>query len=257
MTEAAIGTPHWMAMGPERRTGGLLFIHGAGGNAASWHAQVTAFSAERRCVAYDLRGFGRSPAAHPSDFPAAFAADARAVMDAAGLDSATVVCQSLGGWSGLRLALEAPDRVEQLVLCCTMAGVAHPPAIEAVIRSVGEQGDRGPAALALPEAFRSANPIKSYLYAQITAFSPTLDPALAGVLLSPDCLLPLADLARVEVPVLVLAGELDGIWPPETLRGIAEAFPSGSFEIIQGCGHSIYFEQPETFDRLLNGFLSK
>ena len=66
----------------------ILFAHGAGGNAASWWQQVPQFSVDHRVVTFDHRGFGRSKCA-PDDFHVRhFEDDARAVLDAAGVDRA-------------------------------------------------------------------------------------------------------------------------------------------------------------------------
>ena len=60
MTDAA--TPHSISAG----TGpGVVFIHGAGGNAAVWWDQMRAFSKTHKAVAYDLAGFGRTPPPNP------------------------------------------------------------------------------------------------------------------------------------------------------------------------------------------------
>ncbi|HEY2748438.1 MAG TPA: alpha/beta hydrolase [Polyangia bacterium] len=87
----------------------LLFIHGTGGDAASWD-RVTPFLAERaRVIAYDRRGFGRPHAAH--------AEDARAILDErAPGEAAIVVGASAGGIVALELAAQHPSRVRALVL---------------------------------------------------------------------------------------------------------------------------------------------
>ncbi|HEY6597933.1 MAG TPA: alpha/beta hydrolase, partial [Pseudomonadales bacterium] len=79
----------------------LLFAHGAGGNAASWWQQVPAFSGDHRVITFDHRGFGRSRCAAEQFSAAAFDADALAILDAEKIDRAAVICQSMGGWTGV------------------------------------------------------------------------------------------------------------------------------------------------------------
>lgn len=246
------GELHYLASG----TGApLLFIHGAGGNAAIWWQQFAAFTPDHRVIAYDLPGFGRSPAPRPGEMAELFAGAAAAVLDAEGVKSANVVCQSLGGWSGLRLALTRPDRVSRLVLACTMAGVAHPPGVAAFLAARSKMNARGPVSLGLRETFRMSDPAMSYLYDEISGFNPPLDPALASAAFSPDILLPLEALAAIRCPTLIIAGENDPIWPPASLQGIAAAIPGAQFRIIEGAGHSPYFEQPVQFNAALAKFL--
>ena len=74
---------------------GLVFAHGAGGNATSWFQQVPEFSGDFSVVVFDHRGFARSPCPVEQQSALHFEADLFAVMDAAGLDDATIVCQSM------------------------------------------------------------------------------------------------------------------------------------------------------------------
>lgn len=71
-----------------------------------------------RVVSYDSRGHGASdPAPAPTAYAYAdLAEDAIAVMDAAGLRSAILIGHSMGGHLAARIALQAPERVQALVL---------------------------------------------------------------------------------------------------------------------------------------------
>ena len=234
---------------------GLLFIHGAGGNAAVWWQQAGAFAPSHRVVAYDLAGFGRSGPLPVEAVPQRLAADAAAVLDRAGVERATVVCQSLGGWSGVRLALERPERVERLVMCATPGGVVHMPAVQSYIESTRRMDERGPVSLALSAAFAAAMPSKANLYQSLSAANPPLDRAVVAKLFSPEVMLPPERLAQIACPVLIIAGEEDPIWPPAALEGMVAHFPSARMEVIPGTGHSAYFEVPERFNAVLRAFL--
>ena len=82
----------------------VFFCHGAGGNRASWWQQIGAFQSSYRCLAHDHRGFGLSACDLAQFDPRRFADDAVAVMDDAGIARAHFVCQSMGGWTGVRMA---------------------------------------------------------------------------------------------------------------------------------------------------------
>lgn len=246
-------TPNYVTAGAGP---GLLFIHGAGGNAAVWHHQMAAFANTHRVLALDLPGFGRTPPIAPERFAESLAGAPAAVLDAAGLERTSLVCQSLGGWFGLRLALERPERVERLVLSCTMASVAHPPALASFQAAMPLMGARGPASLALPQSFIAAQPAAAYLYEQINAFSPPLDPALGGLAFAPDTLIPVERLQAVRRPVLILAGALDPIWPPAALEGLVSAFPDARMHVFEDCGHSPYVEAPDAFNAAVAAFLA-
>ncbi|MBW2292939.1 MAG: alpha/beta hydrolase, partial [Deltaproteobacteria bacterium] len=97
----------------------IVFAHGAGGNRLSWWQQVPIFQQNYRVICFDHRSFGRSSCDEGAFHPKYFADDLQAILDAEQVDRAALVCQSLGGWSGLPLALRAPERVASLVLCDT------------------------------------------------------------------------------------------------------------------------------------------
>jgi len=254
--EGTAGGIRWSAQGEARDDApSVLFIHGAGANRAVWWQQFAAFAPEHHVVAYDLPGFGDSDAADPDRIAEQAIAAAVDVLAAAGARRARVVCQSLGGWTGVRLALARPDLVDRLVLCCTLAGIAHPPGIESFLEARPRMGARGPAALGLTEDFAAANPLMASVYRQLGAFNPQADPALAAQLFSAEVLVPPEALGRIAAPVLMIAGEHDPIWPPAALAGILPHFADGRMVIVPGTGHSPYFEQPEAYNRLVADFL--
>lgn len=243
---------HYMEAGSGPAT---LWVHGAGGTAAIWWQQAEHFAKSRRFIAYDQRGYGQSACDMSKVTVEALVPDAKAVMDAAGTTSAAVICQSIGGWTGIGLALEAPERVERLVLSSTMAGVNHPPAIESVMASNDKVDDRGPVSIVIgPDVF-AENPFKAYLYQQANAFNTTFDRSKLGSFFSSESLVPLDELAKVKCPVLVISGENDMLWPPHTLEAIVEALPDARQEIVKGSGHSPYFERPDIFNGLVEDFL--
>lgn len=245
----------WSAQGEPRGDGAsLLFIHGAGANRAAWWQQFAAFAPAHHVIAYDLPGFGESCAANPEALAEQMVTAAISVLAAVGAQRVQVVCQSLGGWTGVRLALDRPDLVERLVLCCTLAGIAHPPGIQSFMAAREHMGTRGPAALGLTEGFIAANPLMASVYRQLGAFNPVADPALATRLFAPDFLVPPADLAALAAPVLMIAGEQDPIWPPAALAGMVPCFGNARQVVLPDTGHSPYFEQPEAFNRVIAEF---
>ncbi|WP_162290943.1 alpha/beta fold hydrolase [Erythrobacter colymbi] len=254
--EGAVGGIRWSAQGePRAGEASLLFIHGAGANRAAWWQQFAAFAQAHHVIAYDLPGFGESGAVDAARMDAQMVEAAADVITAAGATRAKVVCQSLGGWTGVRLTLARPDLVERLVLCCTLAGIAHLPGLHSFAEARQHMGRQGPAALALTESFIHAQPLMASIYRQFGAFNPVADPVLAERLFAPDFLLPLESLSRITAPVLILAGEHDPIWPPAALSDLVPHFADARMVVMPGAGHSPYFEQPDAFNRLIAEFL--
>jgi 3-oxoadipate enol-lactonase len=235
----------------------VFFCHGAGGNSTSWWQQIPEFAVRYRCLAHDHRGFGRSPCA-PGQFSVAeFGADALAVMEAAGVERAHFVCQSMGGWTGVQMALGHPERIASLVLADTIGGLALPSGLESV-RTMGERAAAaGAVSPALAADYPRTHPAGAFLYLQLSAFNTAFESLdLFRRLFAPDVRVPLARAAELTLPVLVVAGTHDLIWPPSVLRELAGHLPDARVVEVDA-GHSAYFENPVTFNRALAGFLDE
>jgi len=228
----------------------VLFAHGAGGNAASWWQQVTAFASDHRVVTFDHRGFGRS-ACDPEQFsPTRFEHDAIAVLDALGIDRADVVCQSMGGWTGVRLAAFFPDRVRRLVLANT-PGALFTDALLARMRELTPRPEGGDLnLLTLGEPYRRSNPAGAHLYRAISAFNTT--PMPLQRLMDRAAFVPPSALART--PVLMIGSRLDATFPLAVLEATARLIDA-PLHVVDDAGHSTYFERPDVFNAAVRKFL--
>jgi len=234
----------------------LVLAHGAGGNTQIWWQQVPHFAERHRVVTFDHRCFGRTVCAPSSFRPEAFGEDLVAILDAEGLDRVALVCQSMGGWTGLRMALEHPDRLSCLILCGTPGGIMTDQIIAAAQRiaaDANKDGIRGNAALA--ESFQQERPELAFLYDQIgshnAGFSPALLGKLASVRVDPD------ELKGHSTPTLLISGEEDALFPTEAIREVAGLIPGAELQTVPGSGHSPYYEMPETFNRIVDEFLAR
>ncbi len=239
----------------------IVFAHGAGGNAASWWQQVPHF-AERgfRALAFDHRGFGRSRAEPSALHVDRFPDDLAALLDAAGVERAALVCQSMGGWTGLPFTLAHPARVRALVLCGTPGGI-WTDEVAAALAGVGQRirdagGLTAPGGPALGASFAARAPRSAFLYEQISSFNALSDPTpllgqIGGVRLGAD------DLSGYATPTLVLAGHEDVLFPLAAMRSVASRIPGAKLVEFEATGHSTYFEEPERFNAVVEGFLAE
>ena len=229
----------------------LLFAHGAGGNAASWWQQVPAFSVDHRVITFDHRGFGRSRCAAEQFSAAAFDADALAILDAEKIDRAAVVCQSMGGWTGVRLAANHPRRVRALVLGNT-PGAIYSDALRDQMRTLASRGPTTDVTLGAP--YRDANPAGAYLYTAITAFNTT--PMPIAQLMAREAFVAPERLRPFPVPVHMIASDLDVTFPSALLQATAASI-GAEVSMVQGAGHSTYFEKPAQFNAIVREFLAR
>ncbi|WP_431510913.1 alpha/beta fold hydrolase [Variovorax sp. DAIF25] len=244
----------------------LLFCHGAGSNAATWWQQIPAFSQRFTCIAFDARCFGRSVAPLEAFGHEALVADALAVLDAEGIDSAALVCQSLGGMTGARLALRHPERVWAFACCDSPLAIDHPRMLANVAAFLGEVAATELEDRALSPAFVRERPAMAWLYRQINQFNPAVHGAAAGdggpgwgerlaALFAPEQLLALDDLRGIHCPTLFVVGAEDRVVTPAVVRDIARQVEGSRVAEIAAAGHSPYFEQAQNFNAAVLAFL--
>jgi len=151
---------------------------------------------------------------------------------------------SLGGYVGLAMARQAPDRVRALLLAGSRAS-ADPPerraAREEMIRVVTEEGIEGWNRDFYPPGPRHR----------------TTDELVRGIEALRDRPDATDVVAAFQGPITVAVGDRDQLLPMEEARGIAESAPHGQFEIVEGGGHLVSVEMPERFNEILLELLSR
>ncbi len=238
----------------------LVFVHGTGGNSILWFKQFERFAGIHTCIAYDHRGFGRSSGPAENFKSEYFADDVRAILDAENISKCTLVCSSLGGWTGVKFALQYPDRTAGLVICNSTASVDLPIAIEACEASKPRSEAEGALAVAFSPDFIQNQPLLVYLFEQIQMATPVahqLDWELVyDRIMGPNTLTNVETLAKISCPSLHIDGELDRIFPPAVIEAVAAKFPNSQFTVIPDAAHCPWIEQPEAFNSVLTEFLN-
>lgn len=242
----------------------VLFLHGAGSNAATWWQQLPAFAARHTCITMDIRCFGRSVAPVEEFALPLFVADALAVLDAEGIARAAVVGQSLGGMVGLQLALHHAPRVAALVACDSSLAIDHPVLVDRVARRLASTRAVGVEQRSLGAWFLQQHPERATLYAQINHFNPSAHSiaapqwnAAVAALLDASRLTPTAALRDLACPTLLLVGSEDPLVPATAMHDVAALVPDSQCVVVPQAGHSAYFEKPEEFNRQVLDFLAR
>jgi 3-oxoadipate enol-lactonase len=237
----------------------VVFAHGMGGNSLSWWQQIPAFSRGLRAIPFSHRGFSRSTCPPEAFQPGWFADDLRAILDVEKIERAALVCQSMGGWTGLRTAMQSPERVACLVLCATPGGLNTPSiaaAREKIAAGIGSEPVlRGN--LALAPDYPERAPAMALLYDQIQGLNPGVPPEALVRLGDPAVQVEPDELSEYRVPTLVIACEHDQLFPPAAIREVAALIPGAELYDFKGAGHSSYFEDPTTFNEIVGSFVRK
>lgn len=228
----------------------VVFAHGAGGNHLSWWQQVPVFARKYRCVIFDHRGFGQSPDVANGPGSQAFVEDLKDLLDHLKIDRVSLVAQSMGGRTCLGFTLEHPERVQALVMADTTGGFGD--ARMAQLRAEGEATMAGanPPPRTYARHFPQEQPAQAFLYEQIRALNPPRHEVSAPG--------PTADQVRaLRTPTLLIVGVHDVITPPAMIKMFQSYIPHARLAEVAGSGHSVYFEQPEQFNRVVLEFFAE
>lgn len=248
---------HW---GEEGSGPPILLIMGHLFPAVMWYPVLPALSAGHRVVWFDNRGSGESDSTRTATV-SDLAADARAVMDAAGIDRAHVYGVSMGGGIALQLAHESPPRVRSLVLGCTamrsdtleqaklpgpFLGTLRYRLPFRLLRPVLRKAMYGP--VCPPEAAERDLDVLA-----TAKFSPrgvyAQDVAIQAYDMTPD------KVARLQVPALVLHGTADRTVPFRHATELADTLPDARLVAYEGAAHNYVVDCTERANADVVAFL--
>lgn len=245
----------------------LLLVHGFPLSRAVWSKQVEAFKGSYRVIAPDLRGFGKTASTASPSPMSRFAEDLYALAHHLEAGPVILVGHSMGGYAALAFAKAHPMAVRALALVGTKAGPDAPEvagARRALAKQVREEGASVVIHAMAPKMLSDANSDKA-MAAAVRGFMAPSKPegvirALLGMADRPDAR---PWLAKLEMPVLVIAGLEDTLIPPSESQAMAKAIHGAHLRLIPEAGHLVAFEQPDAFNLALwewperkNGFKS-
>lgn len=240
----------------------LVLLHGGRENVECWYPALP-LANRYTLIAFDARAHGGTRV-HAGDYSnEAIVEDLAAALDHFAVDRAVLVGYSMGAGLALKGAEALTGRTAGLVLL-SYGGNSQRTAPEDVprLRKIYNADQ---------ENLR-ANGLAALLPGRIRRmFTSSFESNLAAVERYREAVLrsdsvelsnrPLPDLeaetsTRLDIPVLVLAGEDDRVFPPERGREAAEGLPDSRFETLPG-GHAFHIEYPDEFNRRIRAFLEE
>jgi 3-oxoadipate enol-lactonase len=243
----------------------VLMIMGFMGSARAWFRLLPHVSGRHRAIVFDNRGTG------DSDRPRGFftmddlVSDAIAVLDSAGADRAHVIGVSMGGMIAQHLALDHPERVRSLSLCCTHPGAQRrdggPPwRMMASIALRPLMGPGGTFRIVAPLLYseRTRTERRDRLEADMRMRSEEVTPAHTALgqgaaIFRHDTRRRLGDL---RMPVLVVHGEEDRLVPVENGRELARLIPHAQLVTVPNAGHLLGTDAEDEVAGALLGFIA-
>ncbi len=238
----------------------LVLLHGFPLAKEAWDAQAAALAANARVVRFDLRGLGTSSVTMGPYLMESLASDVAGVLDALGIERATVAGHSLGGYVAFAFFRLFSERCAGLGIACSRAN-ADDAATAAGRESLATRAElEGIAPIA--EAF-----VPRYFAPSVLRERPDLV-ARAHALIAPTSPLGAAAMLRgmaarvssedlfdeIDVPVRVIAGIDDVFVSVDRMAEIANGIRGAKLDVL-ACGHFPLWELPEATTASLAGLL--
>ncbi len=246
----------------------LVLLMGYSGDQTGWFFQRSAFSKHYRVITLDNRGVGKTDKPGGAYSMKMMADDTVGLMDHLGVEKAHILGVSMGGMIAQEIAISYPERVEKLILGCTVVVGSN--------RANGI-GPEFPRALGLPEDYTDDDlrslPILTFAN---RLYSMGFNKRLYRILLVPLAKLQsrsssatgltgqleagldhntLDRLGAISAPTLVITGADDRLVSPQSSEELANGIPNAKLVKTEGGSHAFFIEMRGQFNREVLGFL--
>ena len=238
----------------------LILSNSLGASSFMWESQKALLTTKFRVLAYDTRGHGGSDAPPgPYSFDD-LTGDVIALMDHLGIAKATYMGLSLGGMTGLGLAIRHAERFDKIV-CCNARADSNPAFRQNWDDRITAARTGGMSALVpgtmerwFVERFRTGEPDTMRLIEAM--FLATKVQGYVGCCEALKSLDYLKDLPSTHLPIVYVAGEKDMAAPAAAMRVMAEKTPGSIYVEIPDAAHLPNIDNTPAFNAALHAFLA-
>ena len=209
----------------------IVFLHGIGGNKKNWDENIKFFSKKFfLSVAWDTRGYGESDDYIGNLNFQDVLDDLKKVLKYFNKDKAHIVGLSMGGQIATLFYEKFPELVKSLILCDTHFGLSN-------LSLIGDMNNK----TAYGKLVKSMSILHKNSYLKTIEASMRTEHRHV--------------FETINIPTLIMVGELDTLTPPSMAKDIKEKIPNSLIKIIPNAGHLINIEQPKLFNDYLLSFL--
>ncbi|MEM9879747.1 MAG: alpha/beta hydrolase [Pseudomonadota bacterium] len=242
----------------------LLLVPGIAEVTLHYYANIPYFvRAGYKVMVMNLRGHFLSPATDEFCHPRYFPGDITAICENEGVERLALICESAGGWGGMRVAVENPDLVSALILMGSAAGIFSDENYAACLNAAKPVKDAIAAGAKRPLDLFAKNAERAFLQRQIGLLSSDdggVIPCPAVYLdsmMDRSAWLTADDMAGYSVPTLIMGGDADDFMGRGFQRHTATLIPGAQLSSYLDAGHEPYWDNPERFNTVAHAWLKE
>lgn len=259
----------------------LIFSNSLGTDLSMWQKQVDYFSPDYQILLYDTRGHGQSPTTSPppeknkekefsygsttQNSPSLahswslqdLGEDVIGLLDDCKIQKVHYCGISLGGFTGMWLAANYPERFLSMTLANTSPRISTAQAWQDRIDLVRQKG-LAPVSEASPSRWFTAEYLKTHQDAAQEISRKMLRNSAEGYI---ACCRILKDtdlgtlLQKIKIPTLIIAGKYDSVTTEQEAKSLQTNIESSKLETLM-TSHLSSYEQPENFNKVLHQWLT-
>lgn len=236
----------------------IVLLHGSNADLSTWQPWTEALRSDYRVIRFDQIGHGLTGAANDEDYsPERFVDSVDLVADKLGLEKFVLAGNSMGGGIAMAYAMEHPERLSGLVLVDAGGAPIKREGGGNLAFTLARNPILGPVlSQMLPrsiieKSLKQSVSVQSIVTPQMVdrywemARYPGNREATRARFSMPYRTFSAADVAKVQVPALVMWGEDDALIPYEAANWYMQHLPRGTLVNYRGIGHLPQEEAPE------------
>jgi pimeloyl-ACP methyl ester carboxylesterase len=249
----------------------IVFVHGLGGQWQNWLENLPRAALERRVIALDLPGFGLTPMPGDEITIPGYGRCVDALCEKLDLGRVDIVGNSMGGYIAAEVAIQFPQRIDQLLLV-SAAGITSADIARRPIYTAGRIATALATHLAAQHRAIASRPKTRHVALELVARHPSLlradltyeaffkgagKPGFEAALranLEYDFRDRLPDIRQ---PTLIVWGEKDSIIPVRDAQEFERLIPDSRKVVMKDTGHIPMAERPGTFNNVMMEFLDE
>ena len=227
-----------------------------------WDAQMDAFTKAYRVLRYDKRGHGETEVAPgPYSFEL-LGDDVLALLDALQIRQTHFVGLSMGGMTGMTMALRKPSVLRTLVLCDTTSKdpLGDPALWQQRIDAVNAGASMEPLVESTVARFLTPDTVKNRPEIADAVRAMVRSTPVAGYVACCQAIAKLNlthRLGEISIPTMVVVGADDPATTVEMARTIHQGIRGSELVVLKNAAHLSNLEQPEAFNEAVLGFLKR
>lgn len=234
----------------------LVFSNSLGANLSMWDPQLPVFQKQFRVLRYDTRGHGQSSVTPGPYSIEELSRDVLALLDAFEIDRVHFCGLSMGGMTGMWLALNVPERLRKLVLCNTAAKIGNAEGWNSRIEAVRKGGMKSVATAVIERWLSADYRVKSPDVAVATQHM--LESANPGGYIANCAAVRDFDaretISAIRAHTFVISGTHDPATTPADGRFLADHIPGARYVELDAA-HLSNIEAQDRFNSELSAFL--